>query len=175
MRSIIAAAALLVASSANAEVVSADAHNFVVRESVQLVVPAPEAMAAFAKVSSWWSKDHTYSGDPANLSLDPRPGGCFCERFPTGGGIEHLRVTYVKPGEDIILTGALGPLLNEAVTGVMSVHVEHIAGGSRVTIEYRAAGFAAGGGEKMADAVDGVLADQAGRFRAFAATGGGHR
>ena len=175
MRAIIATAALLAASSASAEVVSADAHNFVVRETVQLVVPAPEAMAAFAKVSAWWSKDHTYSGDSANLSLDPRPGGCLCERFPTGGGIEHLRVTYVKPGEDIVLTGALGPLLNEAVAGVMAVHAERIAGGARVTIEYRAAGFAAGGGDRLASAVDAVLADQAGRFRAFAATGGGHR
>ena len=47
----------------------------------------------------------------ANLSLDAAPGGCFCERLPNGGGVEHMRVTYVEPGKRIVLTGSLGPLL----------------------------------------------------------------
>ena len=38
----------------------------------------------------------------------------------------------------------LGPLLYEATAGVMDVKVERIAGGSRVTMNYRAAGFAKG-------------------------------
>ena len=57
-----------------------------------------------------------------------------------------MRVAYVVPGERMVLTGALGPLLYEATTGVMDVKVERIAGGSRVTLNYRAAGFANGGG-----------------------------
>lgn len=175
MRTVIASLTLLAATPASAEVVRADPHAFAVRHSVQLVVPAAEAMAAFTRVAGWWSKDHTYSGSAANLSLDARPGGCFCERFPKGGGIEHLRVTYVQPGEDLVLTGALGPLLAEAVTGVMSVHVEKVAGGSRLTIDYRAAGFANGNGTKFAPMVDAMFGEQAKRFRAFAAGGGGRR
>ena len=35
---------------------------------------------AFARVGEWWGKDHTYSGDSANLSLSLTPGGCWCER-----------------------------------------------------------------------------------------------
>jgi hypothetical protein len=173
MRYLICIAVLLLAAPLKAEVVHADAHGFEVRNAVQLVVAAPNALAAFTRVANWWSKDHTYSGDPANLSLDLRPGGCFCERFPKGGGIEHLRVAYVDPGKQIILVGALGPLLSEAVNGVMDVSVTKIAGGSRLTLIYRASGFTNGGGDKFAFKVDAMLADQLKRFRAFAADRGG--
>lgn len=163
----------LIASPATAEVVHADAHGFEVNETVPLVVPAPQAMAAFTDVASWWSKDHTYSGDAANLSLDARPGGCFCERFPKGGGIEHLRVTRFQPDEHIVLIGTLGPLLGEAVTGVMDVSVIKIAGGSRLTLNYKTAGFESGNADKFAPAVDAMLADQVKRYRQFVSRGGG--
>ena len=133
--------------------------------------PSPSAYAAFGQVGQWWSKDHTYSGDAARMSLQLRPGGCFCETLDGGGGIEHMRVTYLKPGEQVVLTGSLGPLLYQATAGVMDVKFERIAGGSRVTMNYRAAGFAKGSGDKMAPLVDQVLAEQMKRFRAYAAAG----
>jgi len=102
------------------------------------------------------------------LSFAPAPGGCFCESFPEGGGIEHMRVTYVDPGKRMILTGSLGPLLYEATTGVMDVQVKSTAGGSQLTLDYRVAGFANGGADKLAPIVDGVLASQMKRFRAYA-------
>ena len=74
-------------------------HGFEVQHSVNLVVPQPKAFAAFGQVGQWWSKEHTYSGDAARMSLQLRPGGCFCEPLDGGGGIEHMRVTYVQPGE----------------------------------------------------------------------------
>ena len=91
------------------------------------------------------------------------PGGCFCERFPDGGGIEHMHVIYVEPGKHVILTGALGPLLYEATTGVMDVMVKSGAGGSQLVLDYRVAGFAKGGADKLAAGVDAVLggADEA--------------
>ncbi len=162
-----------IASPLSAEVVHAEAHGFHVSQSVQLVVPPAQAMNAFTNVAGWWSKDHTYSGDAANLSLEARPGGCFCERFPKGGGIEHLRVTYVQPGQQMILTGALGPLLREAVTGVMDVSVAKVAGGSRLTLSYKATGFAGGDAQKFAPMVDAMLAEQVKRYRLFASGGGG--
>ena len=129
---------------------------------------APDALMAFTRVSSWWMSDHTFSGNPANLTLDARPGGCLCERFPGGGGIEHMRVTYFEPGKFLILTGAMGPLLHEAVNGVIIVHVEPAAGGSRLTMGYRASGFANGGGQKFARMVDQMLSDTAKRYQQFA-------
>jgi hypothetical protein len=160
---------LIVAAPASAEVVSASPSGFEVQQVVNLVVPQPSAYAAFGQVGQWWSKDHTYSGDAARMSLQLRPGGCFCEPLDGGGGIEHMRVTFLKPGEQIVLTGSLGPLLYQATAGVMVVSFERIAGGTRVTMNYRAAGFAKGDGDKMAPLVDQVLAEQMKRYRAYAA------
>jgi uncharacterized protein YndB with AHSA1/START domain len=171
MRTIIFALSLTLATPATAEVLSASANGFEIQHSVSLVIPQPKAFTAFGQVGQWWSKDHTYSGDAARMTLQMRPGGCFCETLEGGGGIEHLRVTYVQPDERIVLTGGLGPLLYEATAGVMDVKVERIAGGSRVTMNYRAAGFAKGGAEKLAPLVDQVLGDQMKRFRVYAAGG----
>jgi hypothetical protein len=163
--------ALIAATPAAAEVVSAGPNGFEVRHSVNLVIPQAKAYGAFSEIQNWWSKDHTYSGNSSNLSLQLKPAGCFCERLDNGGGIEHLRVTYVQPGERAVLTGALGPLLYEAATGVMDVKVERIAGGSRITMDYRAAGFAKGGAAELAPIVDKVLGDQMKRLRVYAAGG----
>ena len=164
----LAAIALLVASPAAAEVVSASANGFEVRHTINLVVPPKVAFAAFGDLPAWWDPEHTYSGKSSNLSFNLTPGGCFCERFSEGGGIEHLRVTYVEPGKHVILTGALGPLLYEATTGVMDVQLKSTAGGSQLTLDYRVAGFARGGGDKLAPAVDQVLGDQMKRYRTYA-------
>lgn len=164
----LAAIALLVGSPAAAEVVSASSNGFEVRHTVNLVAPPPIAFGAFSNVGAWWNPEHSYSGDSANLSLSLTPGGCFCERFPKGGGIEHMRVAYVDPGKRVIMTGALGPLLYEATTGVMDIQIKSTASGSQLTLDYRAAGFAKGGAEKLAPLVDAVLAEQMKRFRAYA-------
>ena len=161
------AIALVFAAPASAEVVTAASNGFEVRETVNLVVPPEIALASFAELPKWWDPEHTYSGDSANLSFELRPGSCFCERLPDGGGVEHMRVAYVDPGKRVVLTGSLGPLLYEATTGVMDVKVKRAAGGSQFVVDYKVAGFANGGGEKLAVAVDEVLAGQMKRFRAY--------
>lgn len=170
MRWIVAVSMLSAATPAAAEVVSSSPSGFHVRQVVQLVVPTTVAYDSFGQIGSWWNGEHTYSGDAANMSLAISPGGCFCERIPkSGGGIEHMRVAYVEPGQRLVMTGSLGPLLYEATAGVMDVKVERIAGGSRVTMDYKAAGFATGNAQTLAPLVDSVLGDQMRRFRAFAA------
>ncbi len=170
MRYFAALALLLVPAAASAEVVSASANGFEVRQTVNLVVKPEAAFAAFQNVGGWWDDEHTYSGSSANLRLSLAPGGCFCEQFPKGGGIEHMRVAYVEPGKRVVLTGSLGPLLYEATSGVMDVQVKSTGGGSQLVMTYRAAGFFKGGAEKLAPQVDQVLATQMRRFRAFAAS-----
>ena len=169
MKYVVALGLLLGSSLAQGEVIHASANGFEVRETVSLVVPTDRAYEAFQNLPTWWNPEHSYSGDSANLSLALTPGGCFCERIPkTGGGIEHMRVTYVEPGKHVVLTGALGPLLYEATTGVMDVQITRIAGGSQLTLDYKVAGFANGGADKLAGAVDGVLANQMKRYRTYA-------
>ena len=168
MRWLAVAALALVPEIAQAEVISSSANGFHLQRSVQLVIPQQRAYDAFGQIGGWWDAEHTYSGDAANLRLALSPGGCFCERLPAGGGVEHMRVTYLDPGKRVVMTGSLGPLLYLATTGVMDIKFERIAGGSRVTLDYRVAGFAAGGAQGIAPAVDGVLADQLSRYRRFA-------
>ena len=66
------------------------------------------------------------------------------------------------------MTGGLGPVIYEGAAGVMDVRFEKIAGGTRVIMDYRAAGFATGGADKMAAVVDQVLGQQMKSYRAFA-------
>jgi hypothetical protein len=170
MKYLMGLAALAASVPAAAEVVSASANGFEVRQTVNLVVPREIAWTSFGNIAAWWDPEHTYGGKSEDLSLSLVPGGCFCERFPKGGGIEHMRVTYVDPGKRVLLTGALGPLLFEATAGVMDVQVKSSAGGSQLTLDYRAAGFAKGGAEKLAPLVDQVLSEQLKRYRTFAAS-----
>jgi hypothetical protein len=171
MKHILAIGLLTCSAPAAAEVVSASPNGFEVRETVTLVVTPDVTFKAFRDIGSWWDPEHTYSGDSANLSLNLSPGGCFCERLPkAGGGVEHMRVAYVEPGKHVVLTGSLGPLLYEATTGVMDVQVKSVAGGSQLTLDYKVAGFANGGADKLAPAVDMVLAGQMKRMRAYAAS-----
>ena len=164
----LAALLVLAAAPASAEVVSASANGFEVREVVPLVVPPDAAFRAFAEIPAWWNPEHTYSGDSANMRLELTPGGCFCERIPkSGGGVEHMRVAYVEPGKRVVLTGSLGPLLYEATSGVMDVQVKTVAAGSQLTLDYKVAGFATGGADKVAPAVDAVLTEQLKRLRAY--------
>ncbi len=165
----------LFAAPAGAVIVGADSHGFEVRHSIELPVQPAQALAAFGQVGSWWSTAHGHSRDASRLSLELRPGGCWCEQLDRGGGVEHMRVALYQPGERIVLTGGLGPLLFEAVSGVMDVTATKTGTGSRMTINYRAAGFARGNGTEMALAVDQVLREQAERLRAYASKRGGKR
>ncbi len=169
LRAILVTLATVFATPAAAEVVSSGSHGFEVQHSVSIVAPPQVAFDAFARISSWWSGEHTYSGKASNLSLSLSPGGCFCERLEGGGGVEHLRVAVVEPGKRLVLTGGLGPLLFEATAGVMEIKVERIAGGSRLVLNYRVAGFAGGGADRLAPQVDKMLGDQVLRFRKYAA------
>lgn len=161
----------LIAAPASAEVVSASSNGFEVRETVPLVVPPDVAFKSFGQLPPWWDPQHTYSGNSANLRLNLVPGGCLCEQIPkTGGGVEHMHVVAVEPGKRIVMTGALGPLLYEATTGVMDVQFTTIAGGAQLTLDYKVAGFATGGADKLAAAVDEMLAGQMKRYRQYATT-----
>ena len=161
-------AGLLAGTSAEAKVVSSSANGFEISHGFETGVTASEIYALFGQPSRWWSSDHTYSGDARRLKMTLRPGGCFCESLP-GGGIHHLRVTYVDPGKRVVLEGALGPLLYEAVAGVMDVQIKpRAAGGSTITLNYRASGFANGGADKLAPLVDSVLGSQMAKLAAVA-------
>ena len=51
---------------------------------------------------------------------------------------------------------------------VLAACNRNVMTGSKLTLDYKVAGFANGGGEKLAPAVDGVLTEQLKRFRTYA-------
>ena len=159
-------AALALVSPASARVIGSKPNGFEVQHVADVKLAPSAAMQRFAAVGSWWNPEHSYSGNAANLRLGLKVGDCFCETLPAGGGVEHMRVAYVDPGKRLTMTGALGPLLFEAAAGVMDVKFEPSGTGTRVTLNYRAAGFARGNGDKLASPVDQVLGEQLKRFAA---------
>ena len=127
--------------------------------------------ALIGQIGSWWNPEHTYSHDATNLSIDPRPGGCFCEKLPNGAGIEHLRVVYIAPPQLVRFSGALGPLQGSGLAGSMTWKLTGGAENTRVQLSYSVGGFIDGGFEKIAPAVEGMLSDQLNRLKLFVETG----
>src|SRR5262245_59802378 len=105
----------LVSSTARADVVDSAPNGFTVKAAIVVAAPAAKAWAALLEPRGWWDKNHTWSGDASNLSLDASTGGCFCEKLPAGGGVRHMTVVYADPGKLLRLTGGLGPLQDLAV------------------------------------------------------------
>jgi hypothetical protein len=157
---------LLVAAPAAAEVKSATPYGFEV-QSVAVVKASPEAAwAMIARPSLWWNPEHSWSGKAGNLTLDPRAGGCFCEAVPPGGSVEHGRVLSAMPGRLLLLQAPLGPLQALGVATRLTWRLKPVAGGTEITQTYVAGGYMPMGGDKLAPAVDGVLAEQLARLKA---------
>jgi uncharacterized protein YndB with AHSA1/START domain len=162
----------LQASSVRAVVTQLTPAGFLVRLDTR-IAGSPDRVyrALVGQVGEWWNAEHTYSGDSRNLSIDARPGGCFCERLPNGGGVEHLRVIDVKPGEMLRMSGALGPLQASAVAGTMTWTLAAAGPATTVNLSYAVGGFRDGGFPAVAPAVDGVLLEQLQRLKRFVETG----
>lgn len=162
---------LLLVAPATAEVVDASGAGFTVRTVVEVAAPPATVYEALVgAVGSWWDPAHTYSGDASRLSIDARPGGCFCEALE-GGGVQHLEVVYAQPATRLRLKGGLGPLQGEAITGHLTFDLEPNGEGTRVTLTYKVVGYAPKGLEAWAAPVDGVLAQALGRLDRFVETG----
>jgi len=160
----------LAAAPAAADVVDRSASGFTVK-AIAAVAASPQRLYAdLLNPGVWWDKDHTYSGDAKNMTLTAQAGGCFCEKLPGGGSVEHGRVVNVSPGKLLRLSAALGPLQQLAVTGSLTWSIESAkeGSGSTLTMTYAAGGYAPGGLDKLADVVDSVLSGQVKRLKAYA-------
>jgi uncharacterized protein YndB with AHSA1/START domain len=159
--------ALAVTGPAAAEVKSTTPNGFEVVSIVTIAAPADRVYSALGEVGHWWSPSHTFSRDAANLSIELRAGGCFCERLKDGGSVQHLQVVYAAPGEGLRLRGALGPLQMEGVDGTLAWTLKPAEGGTSVTQSYVVGGYIRGGMEQWAPRVDRVLDEQLQRLKSF--------
>src|SRR5260221_3218118 len=147
------AAALMLASMlgerVSAEVVSVGGNGFEIRETAHTAAPSDKVYAALLLLAHWWNSDHTFSGSAANLVLDARAGGCWCETLPGGGSVEHLRVVYVSPGKTLRLRGVLGPFQGLAVAVVITWSVKSLADGTDISFTYSVGGYAKEGFDEL--------------------------
>src|SRR4029453_14613960 len=158
---------LLAAAPAAAEIKSATNDGFVIVHSRRFDAAPAKAYASLPAVDRWWSSEHTYSGNAANLSLGTEAGSCFCERWKDGA-VEHGRVILVIRDQLLRLQTALGPLQSRAVTGVLTFQLkpEESAGKNAtvLTLTYVVNGAGASALDKIAPAVNDVLGEQFARL-----------
>lgn len=164
MRALAAVLGLL-AAPAVAEVKSVADTGFEVVHSETVPVAPSAAWAAIVKPAGWWSSAHTFSGDARNLSIDPKPGGCFCEALKDGGGVDHGRVIFTQPGKMLRLDAPLG-LQGEAATGRLTFALTPEGSGTKITVSYIVGGYTRMGMAKFAPLVDGVIGEQVKRLAA---------
>ena len=177
MRYLIAlAAAFVLSAPAQAEVIAKSDAGFITRATATVAKPPMDAWIALIAPAKWWNKAHSWSGDSANLYLDPQATGCFCEFLPLPkdalpntrrGSVEHMHVIYSDPGKVLRMSGSLGPLQSEALNGTLTVTLKPVEGGTRILFEYVVGGYMRFKTDEIAPAVDGVLKGQLDRLAAF--------
>jgi len=167
---VLAGVALLLAAAgpAPAAVRDATASGFTIENSIRVPVEPMEAWKALVdEVDRWWPADHTWWGADSVLSIEPRAGGCFCERHGEQQAL-HMLVTLVDPAKLLRMTGGLGPLQGMGLSGALEFRLEPAAGGgTTVTMHYRAGGYAPDDLSKLAPVVDRVQALQLGGLAAL--------
>lgn len=149
---------LSITTSGRAEVTSVTTGGFISTHVHTLGLPPADAWALLTDgLPRWWDAAHSYGAVAQNLSLDAGPGGCLCERLEDGGWVEHLRVIFVQPQKMLRLQGALGPLVDMGLHGVMIWTLEPAErGGTTFTSRYVVSGHLEGGFEALAPVVDTV-------------------
>ena len=163
------ALALAAASPVAAEVKSSETNGFVVEQVRTIAAPPAKVWAALLNPGAWWDPDHSWSGNSANMSLQPVIGGCFCEKLPgSKGEADHLRIAYIIPGTLIRLRGALGPFQAMGVDGALSWELKEVDGATEFSQTYAVGGYIPGGGQGFAPIVDKVMTSQIDRLKALA-------
>jgi uncharacterized protein YndB with AHSA1/START domain len=160
------AAALLVSLASlplHAEVKDATPAGFTLENAISVPVDAATAWKALVEdVDRWWPTDHTWWGAESQLSIEPRAGGCFCERNGEQQAL-HMLVTFVDPGRLLRMTGGLGPLQGMGLHGALEFRFKAAeGGGTTITMFYRAGGYTPDDLSKFVPVVDKVQALQLG-------------
>jgi len=161
-----------ISSPAFAEVAELNDDHFITRAEAVVDADKKATWLALISPARWWSGEHTWSADAANLKLTPQAGGCFCEtipevdepgRFTLQGSVEHMRVIQAYPEVALRMAGGLGPLQSEPVAGILTIALSDAAasedGSARTKIvwEYNVGGKMRYPVPVIATAVDGVM------------------
>jgi uncharacterized protein YndB with AHSA1/START domain len=162
------------AMAVRADVKSSGPDGFLIVHSRRVDAAPSDVYAAIPAIGHWWSSDHTYSGDAANMSLKAEAGSCFCERW-RDGEVEHGRTLMVIRDRVFRLQESLGPRQGRAVNGVLSFELKAAEGSggkaTLLTLTYVVNGASGSALDKSAPGVDGVLREQFDRLVRYIETG----
>jgi uncharacterized protein YndB with AHSA1/START domain len=161
---------LLAPFGAYADVADSAANGFTLKFSWTVNAAPSDLFSRLVAISDWWQSDHTYSGNAKNLSIDLKPGGCFCEKLPNGG-VQHMVVVRYDAGKTLVMQGGLGPLQSAAAAASMTFQITPASGGSKLDVTYAVTGYSSGGLAAWAPGVDSVLKVQLTRLKSLAETG----
>jgi Activator of Hsp90 ATPase homolog 1-like protein len=89
-----------------------------------------------SKIGTWWPRDHTVSGDPAEIILESGPGGRIYERTSSGEWHEWGEVTAWDPPRRLSYLWHIGRERMTA-TEVEIAFVDMGAARTRIEIEHR--------------------------------------
>tara|TARA_R100001244_G_scaffold71741_2_gene58000 strand:- start:32096 stop:32740 length:645 start_codon:yes stop_codon:yes gene_type:complete len=176
IRAIFAIAALCSVTAARAEVTNTADNGFTVQHQTVIAGDAEAVWKAMIAPSRYWNADHSWTGDAENFYLVPQAGGCFCELIRTTSGdnikssegsVQHMRVIYAHNNKILRMSGALGPLQSEAVTGTLTMQLQPQDQSTVVRFTYKVGGYMEFPVDQIAPAVDGVIGEQLARFSAL--------
>lgn len=163
-------------SPAQAEVTNTASNGFTIQHQAMVDGSAEDVWKTIIAPSRYWNPDHSWSGNSDNFYLVPQAGGCFCELIrKTGadniksseGSVQHMRVIYAHKNKVLRLSGALGPLQSEALTGTLTMVMQPQDGKTAVRFSYKVGGYMEFKVDEMAPAVDGVIGEQLARLAAL--------
>ena len=163
-------------TAAQAEVTNTADNGFTVQHQMVIAGDNEAVWKAMIAPSRYWNPDHSWSGNAENFYLVPQAGGCFCELIratsddnikSSEGSVQHMRVIYAHNGKMLRLSGALGPLQSEAVTGTLTMLLQPQGDSSVVQFTYKVGGYMEFPVDQIAPAVDGVIGEQLARLSAL--------
>lgn len=155
-----------VVKTSHAQIVDFHPAGFTVEHVIELNADTKLAFEKLSKISEWWDPNHTFSGNAKNLSLDLKPGGCWCETLPEGGFAKHAEVIRLITNSSIILNGALGPLQDLGFQGNLGFYFSTtLSNKTLLKLRYSVVGHTPDNAHQLAQAVDQTLLAQLMRLK----------
>ena len=152
--SLLATACACLLPPANAEIVSSSPDHYTLRHEAKSPQSTEVIWQRLIHPESWWSSDHTFSGDARNLSLQDFAGGYWREDWDQNG-VVHGKVLTILDGEMLRLDAPFGPLQGMGVTVIWTISLEAADdGGTKVVFDEVASGSSESGLDQIAPAVD---------------------
>ncbi|MFK7840715.1 MAG: hypothetical protein AB8B54_00495 [Sphingorhabdus sp.] len=176
IRALLAIAVFFSFGTAHAEVTNTADNGFTVQHQMEIAGDAESVWKAIIAPSRYWSSDHSWTGNAENLYLIPQAGGCFCELIrktsddnirSSDGSVQHMRVIFARNNKVLRLSGALGPLQSEAVTGTLTMLLKQQGDSTVVRFTYKVGGYMEFPVDQIAPGVDNVIGEQLTRLSAL--------